>query len=234
MNKRISGIYCIENTITHKKYIGQSVDIYSRWQKHKSELSRNSHENDYLQKAWNKYGENSFVFTILEECTEMQLDEREIYYINYFKTLNRDYGYNLESGGQGASRTRSKETVNKLKSSVKKSYENDPSLKELRKESALKQWSNPSIKSKITGENNGMFGRHHTEEAKQKIREARLKNIAPNRNRNPVICIELNKEFQDAITAANDLAGWSGGILAACRGNRKTCGGYHWKFKSEK
>ena len=39
MNK--TGIYCIENTINHKKYIGQSIDIYSRWSKHKSELNNN-------------------------------------------------------------------------------------------------------------------------------------------------------------------------------------------------
>ena len=46
--------------------------------------------------------------------------------------------------------------------------------------------------AKITGENNGMFGRHHTEEAKKKMREAKLITISPNRNKNPVICIELN------------------------------------------
>ena len=50
----ISGIYCIENIITNKKYIGQSINIKDRWSKHKSELNHQTHDNDYLQKAWNK------------------------------------------------------------------------------------------------------------------------------------------------------------------------------------
>ena len=230
----ICGIYCIENNINHKKYVGQSINIYNRWQKHLYELRNNIHNNDYLQKAWNKYGENNFSYSILEKCSENKLDEREIYYINLYNTLNRDYGYNLESGGQGISRTRSKETIDKLKKSIKESYINNPSLIDLRRKDAHEQWNNPSIKAKIIGSNNGMYGKHHTEEAKQKMREARLGKSYPIRNHEPVICIELNKEFQDAFTAATELGGYSGGILAVCRNKRKTCGGYHWKFKMEK
>lgn len=51
------GIYCIENIQTGKKYIGQQVNIRSRWYQHRNELRRGIHCNDYLQKAWNKYGE---------------------------------------------------------------------------------------------------------------------------------------------------------------------------------
>ena len=66
--ERKSGIYCIENIITNKKYIGQSIDVNERWRKHISELNHNYHHNDYLQKAWNKYGEDSFKFYVLEYC----------------------------------------------------------------------------------------------------------------------------------------------------------------------
>lgn len=61
----VSGIYCIENLSNSKKYIGQSVNISDRWKKHISELNRGSHHNDYLQKAWNKYGKNEFKFYVL-------------------------------------------------------------------------------------------------------------------------------------------------------------------------
>ena len=66
MQKNInSGIYCIENLTNQKKYIGQSVSVYNRWSKHKSELNRGTHDNDYLQNSWNKYGESKFKFYVL-------------------------------------------------------------------------------------------------------------------------------------------------------------------------
>ena len=55
-NNIISGIYCIENGINHKKYIGQSKNILYRWKKHISALNSNTHDNSYLQSSWNKYG----------------------------------------------------------------------------------------------------------------------------------------------------------------------------------
>lgn len=97
--EKVCGIYCIENLINHKKYIGQSVDIKTRWRCHKSELRRNIHGNDYLQKAWNKYGESAFNFYILEYCSIDVMDDVERRYIILYNTTNRDYGYNLESGG---------------------------------------------------------------------------------------------------------------------------------------
>ena len=42
-----SGIYCIENIVNHKKYIGQSIDVEERWKKHVSELKHGRHHNDY-------------------------------------------------------------------------------------------------------------------------------------------------------------------------------------------
>ena len=71
---RKSGIYCIENLINHKKYIGQSVYIRNRWRQHKNELNSNIHFNDYLQKSWNKYGADNFSFYVLEYCDVDQLD----------------------------------------------------------------------------------------------------------------------------------------------------------------
>ena len=82
MAEIISGIYCIKNNVNKKMYIGQSSDIYWRWTHHKSDLNHNRHHNNYLQNAWNKYGEKSFDFFILEECCLDQLDELEEEWIN--------------------------------------------------------------------------------------------------------------------------------------------------------
>lgn len=224
------GIYCIENIKNNKKYIGQSVNIKSRWSKHISELNNQKHFNDYLQKSWNKYGSENFKFYVLEYCESEKLDEREIYYINLYATMNRDVGYNLKSGGQETANTYSEETRKKLSESIKKSYL-QPNRKEIQRINALKQWANPEVKEKISGKNNGMYGKHHTEETREKISE--LKKGKPNlklRNRTPVLCVELNKEFPDARTAGRELSIDSSGIIKVCRHERKTCGGYHWEF----
>ena len=68
MAKKICGIYKIENKIDGKKYIGQSVNIKERWYEHKYDLRHNIHDNSYLQNAWNKYAEKSFIFSIVMEC----------------------------------------------------------------------------------------------------------------------------------------------------------------------
>lgn len=95
----LCGIYKIVNTINNKVYIGQSKHIKERWSEHKKGLRKNRHKNEYLQRAWNKYGESSFIHEIIEICDEFQLDEREIYYINFYDSMNSDKGYNLHSGG---------------------------------------------------------------------------------------------------------------------------------------
>lgn len=97
--KKIIGIYCIENKINNKKYIGQSVDIKNRWSKHKNELESNIHHNQYLQQSWNKYGKENFKFYIIIECSKSELNELEICYIKKFDSINKKYGYNLTKGG---------------------------------------------------------------------------------------------------------------------------------------
>ncbi len=97
-----SGIYCIENTLDGKKYIGQSQNIRKRLVKgHIYHLRCGSHINNHLQAAWSKYGEDSFVAYILEECPCGALDEREMYYIDLFDTKSKLYGYNQTDGGGG-------------------------------------------------------------------------------------------------------------------------------------
>ena len=229
-----SGIYCIENLLNNKKYIGQSINMKSRCSKHKSELNNGHHDNDYLQKSWIKHGEENFKFYILEYCSKEFLDERETYFINFHNTMDRDYGYNLKSGGQ-ASNYVCDEVKARISASNKRSYQNS-NLRHIRSLDAINQWANPEIKQKIMGANNGMYGKNHTKETRKKISEKKIGKPSPKRNSTPVFCIELNQIFKDAVTACNELGlnkSNTGTLLEVCRGNRKTCGGYHWKFLLE-
>lgn len=105
------GIYKITNLINGKIYIGKSINIKQRWNKHK-EIPNDGMS---IHKAMLKYGINNFSFEVLEECNEYQLDEKEIYWINYYNTYLGE-GYNAAPGGEGASHPVkiSNETLNNI------------------------------------------------------------------------------------------------------------------------
>jgi len=77
MQERISGIYIIENIRDGKMYIGSSSHIPQRISSHKRSLRRGDHQNNHLQRAWNKYGKESFRFKIVERCPVEKLIEQE-------------------------------------------------------------------------------------------------------------------------------------------------------------
>lgn len=91
-----SGVYKIVNTITGKTYIGSSIDIKTRFNRHKSALSRNKHPNPILQASWIKHGSAAFIFEVLEWCSPAETMDRETTAILTHKTL-APLGYNLTS-----------------------------------------------------------------------------------------------------------------------------------------
>ena len=96
-----SGIYKIENLINHHVYIGQSKNIYSRYfNHHKCDCyNQNSSAYNYqIYQAIRKYGENNFSIEVVELCDESLLNEKEIFWIQYYDSFKN--GYNATEGGQ--------------------------------------------------------------------------------------------------------------------------------------
>lgn len=93
------GIYKYQNKQNGKIYIGRSVNITKRKWEHLADPSPYSYFDQVLQKI----GEDAFDFTVVEECQESELKEREKYWIKYFNCCvmeNREGGYNLTHGGE--------------------------------------------------------------------------------------------------------------------------------------
>lgn len=88
------GIYEILNTVNNKRYIGSSKTLKSRLSEHKRLLKKNQNPCKLLQRAWNKYGEESFVFKILTICEEKDLNFYEDLIIKGYKSNQKEFGYN--------------------------------------------------------------------------------------------------------------------------------------------
>lgn len=84
-------------------YVGKSINIKRRRAHHLRSLRKGVHSNSHFQRSFNKYGEDSFSFEILEECSEIVLNEREKFWIE--KTNAKSKGFNQNVGGDGGSRT---------------------------------------------------------------------------------------------------------------------------------
>lgn len=81
--KKRSGIYKITNTVNDKFYIGRSSDLVERKCRHFCHLRKGTHHNKHLQRAFNKYGQDSFIFEVLEYTENIVEKEQE-----YFDKLN--------------------------------------------------------------------------------------------------------------------------------------------------
>ncbi len=226
LQDRKSGIYCIEDLITHRKYIGQSTNMYSRQRKHICELNNGEHYNEYLQNVWTKYGAEKFDFSVLEYCDSDLLDERECYYIDKYNTLDRSMGYNLASGGQMNKNMTTDYVREKVRKGVKNSY--NESLRLRRSEQLKTQWSDPETRAKLS--KGGMHGRHHTDEVKQRLSALHKGKSVNAKYFDRVLCVETGVIYDNVRVAAKVLSLDSSCIIKVCKGERYVCGGYHWKF----
>lgn len=180
-----TGIYKITCLSNNKLYIGSSKNIEKRFKTHINQLNKNKHINEHLQSAWNLYGQNNFLFEIIEICEISNLLIREQYWLDLIKSYDRKIGFNAcvkSDRPLGYKHNNiSKEKMSKAKLGKKIPIE---TIEKIRQQNIGKKRSE-SYKNMMSisrmGSKNPMFGRKLSEA--QKAEKGRALNSVPRWNK---------------------------------------------------
>lgn len=230
-------VYCHENKINGKKYIGITKDSpKKRWAAgHGYAKSR------HFDFAIKKYGWDNFNHEIIKDgMTKEQACEMEKELIEKYKTTDDRFGYNMSNGGQsGASgviqseetkmrrrnsmlgRKHSEETKRKMSEAAKGRTFSEETRKKM-SEAAKGKFVSEETRRKI-GE--AAKGRKHTEETKRLLSDLHAKK--------KVYCEETKIIYNSVQETAAKLGLFASNISAVCRGQHKHTKGYHFHYLDE-
>lgn len=252
-----SCVYSITNKINNKKYIGFTFKFIKRKNDHINALRKNNHVNTYLQNAWNKYGEENFIFEVLEFCSKNNLAKREDFWVKMFNTTNKKNGYNIKLTDPNNKTIHSKETKLKISTSKKGKPSSRRGIKQTKEHSEKIRFANLgkkrsnktkekislSAKNKIVTFNTRkkISDIHKGRKIKwaDKIKETHLK--SKNKKRRKVLQFDLNenliKEWSSLLEIERELGINNANLYKCCKQNIvknkkfSTLKNYIWKFK---
>ena len=92
-------IYKLTNIINDKLYVGYTKNLKRRWSLHKSKAKENP--KTLIGRAIHKYGSDNFTMSVLEECDETIVSQRETFWISELRVTAPEIGYNITKGGEG-------------------------------------------------------------------------------------------------------------------------------------
>lgn len=153
------GIYKITSP-SGKVYVGQSVDVQERFAQYRGGHCKNQPK---IFRSLNKYGIDNHTFEIIEECLEVQLNDKEIHWIAYYNSVNE--GLNCQHGGlNGRHSEETKKKMSEWQMGIKKKPE------------SIKKSANGHRGMKFTDDalkrmSEAQKGRTHSDETKKKMSE---------------------------------------------------------------
>ena len=224
----MTGIYLITNMVNGKIYVGQAMDIEDRWANHRAGLNGGYHVNKHLQRAWDKYGADSFSFTVLTECAEEQLNTMEEYFIFCLDSYDSRVGYNKNYGGGGGRPTEeTKKKIGEFHKGKTLSAETKRKLSEFHKGKTL----SAETKRKLSESNKG---KTLSAETKRKLSESQKNDKKKSKT---VIGIHkvtgLIVEYPSTREARRQTGIDNSYIAHCCKGKAKSAGGYTWMYAEE-
>lgn len=168
-------VYAIENQ-DGKAYIGSTRNLKKRWRRHRSDLRRGHHGNPYLQRAWNKCGEQAFEFVVLEENIPTgQLIQREQCWLDKYRIMGEVYncGVVAENAMMGCKHTI--ETRRKLSEAHQGKLHSEETRRKIGEAhqgmKRSKETCHNLSKAKC-GERNPNYGKSPSKETRRRISEA--------------------------------------------------------------
>lgn len=122
--KPFAAIYAIIHKVSGRIYVGSAVNLYTRWEYHRSNFRRKTHCNEYLLRAWEKYGPEAFEWVVLEVVTNLdELLKTEQYWIDYCEACDRKKGFNISpTAGNNRGAKLSEETKARINMGRRKGY----------------------------------------------------------------------------------------------------------------
>lgn len=225
------GIYKITCKNNNKVYIGSSINITQRWSAHRSGLKMAKHCNPNLLNSYNKYGLESLVFEILEECDTDILIEKETQWFEKYKEEGYEmfnYGDFIDNPTRGVSLT--EEHKKKVSNGLKEFYKNNTVNNKGKKS---EQWvcdkiSESQMGHKVSEKSRNTF----IEMAKSPKSEEHKKNLSKTKTELigiKVICFTTNEKFDSLIAAANHFDTSYQAIRQSIKRNGK-CKGMIFKY----